>query len=114
MLKKIIQPEILCGGDFLKDDFDRFDYVFGIGIFNVSIRNYSKYFDMMIKKMISVAKIGVGLNFLSNSYNLASGPYHFESPDQMKEKLEKNYDVEVEIVNDSRILGESGVFIYKR
>jgi SAM-dependent methyltransferase len=99
--------------DILKEDIGKFDYVFCIGALNVTMDNYGEYVRQMIMKMLSIARKGVALNFLSDRKYLQAGPYHFENPEELKEFIEKNTDAKAEIIQDERVKGESFLYIRK-
>ncbi len=99
--------------DILKEDIEKFDYVFCIGALNITADNYGEYVRQMIMKMLSIARKGVALNFLSDKKYLQAGPYHFEDPKELKEFIEKNTDARAEIIEDERVKGESFLYIRK-
>lgn len=45
---------------------EKFDYVFESGIFNLPDPDWGIFTEIMIKKMFSQCKIGIGINFLSS------------------------------------------------
>jgi SAM-dependent methyltransferase len=100
--------------DILKEALPRFDYVFCLGAMNVSDKNHHSFFMKMVKRMISMAKKAVVLNFLSDKARIPSAPYHFENPEKLKKEILREFpDLKIEIVEDARIIGESFLFIYK-
>ncbi len=99
--------------DILHDDVGQYDYVFCIGALNITTQDFDEYFKEMVDKMINIANKAVVLTFLSDRERLAAGPYHFEDPKSLKQKMMKRYGVKVKIIDDPRLPGESSLFIYK-
>ncbi len=99
--------------NILTQDLPQFDYVFCIGALNISSEGFDSFFRAMTRKMITLARKGVGLNFLCNKEKLAAGPYHFENPEKLKEELEREYGVRVVVDNEQSLDGECCLFIYK-
>ncbi|MBI2573026.1 class I SAM-dependent methyltransferase [Candidatus Woesearchaeota archaeon] len=100
--------------NILKEELPQYDYVFCIGALNISSEGFDMFFRSMIKKMIQLAKKGVGLNFLCNKEKLSAGPYHFENPQTLKEELEAEYNVRIEMDVEKSLDGECCLFIYKK
>ena len=99
--------------DLFTEELGKFDYVFCIGALNVTTPNSDLYFRKMLNKMISLARRGVVINFLSKKFYLSKGPYHFEDAKKLKSEIETEYKVKVRIVEDKRLTGESCLFIIK-
>lgn len=97
--------------DVLNEKLPKYDYVFCIGTLNITTKDFDKYLKKMIRKMIELAKKEVVISFLSKKSYLASGPYHFEDPQKLKETIEKEHKVKVEVIEDPRLKGESCLFI---
>lgn len=59
---------------------EKFDYVFGSGIFNLKTDNWEEQTYSLIKKMFNSAKIGVGINFLKRCNYKKNEISHYAEP----------------------------------
>jgi SAM-dependent methyltransferase len=100
--------------NLLEEDFSKFDYIFCIGTLNITTHNFEAYFMDMVKKMISLSNKAVVINFLSAKEHLVKGPYYFQNAEELKKELMKKFpNLQIKIINDERIKGESCFFIFK-
>ena len=67
----------------------------------------------MLKKMIKISNKAVVFSFLSDKSVLQKGPYHFEDPNELKKWVKEEFNLRVELIEDSRLSGESCLFIHK-
>jgi len=93
-----------------------YDFVFASGIFNikglVASKKWEDYVFKMIKRMISIANVGLSFNFMTFDVDYKDKNIFYMSIDKLLKRLRKEVSKNI-IINHSYPLWEFTVYIYK-
>lgn len=119
------EPKLFRHGDFLREDFDsQYDYVFASGALTVRLDDIDKgvYLHAMLAKMVSLARVGVYINFHHDPDNwFINSQTHWgftiREVAQTLNKIEKEQAVAlhsaVELTPNPRHLQQAHYYIWK-
>ena len=99
--------------DIQKDPIENnsFDYVFGSGIFALNTENWNEYVVDMLKSMLSIARLGVSVNFLKKS-SLPEGTLRHNDPQQVL-NLIKHQVTSKAVLKEGYLDDDFSIFLYK-
>jgi len=101
--------------DITKDGVDeKFDYVFGSGIFAIESDNWTAYMLEMVEKMFDLCNNGVGVNYLSNKTALKSNELHYSSPEETILDIKKKIIGHSISALDDYLFDDYTIFIYRK
>jgi SAM-dependent methyltransferase len=92
--------------------FDQFDYVFGSGIFFLKSPNWEHYAIAMIRRMYALARVAVGVNFLSRFSRHPDEVSQYSDPGSVLSLLMDHVTPNVELIHSYRP-NDFTVFLYK-
>ena len=92
-------------------DSMKLDWVFGSGLFTLTGSEWSEYLVQTVRKMFSLAKRGVGVNFLSSLTGRPDGFSHYTHPAETLQLLTSEICTSFELIHSYRP-NDYTVFLY--